>query len=248
MAYTELSRLKRFATTAKRRGLRVDAAHTSERSAEEAPPFLCPVCEDGSIVQEICPRCEVEMRPTVGTLILREASTRARPMTGRSAMMFGLGLVGVVGAPASLVVQGWARGGESFDSAFLMLAAAALVIVPASLLALVEPWSRVTAMWRARASHRQAAARAKRAASFDGSTGEDRSFRARVQLDGCNVTFVGSDERVRLRMGSGVRVLGDDGERNVIGDGEDVEVVGAVQRHDGDLVFDGAQPLEVWVR
>ena len=99
------------AVTAKRRRLRVDAAHGRTQREESTFAFACPECGEGSAVQPECPRCHIEMRDTACSVELPRRA-HARSAVGYSASNFLvpiaciLGVLGVAGLFVFFKYQG----------------------------------------------------------------------------------------------------------------------------------------------
>lgn len=251
--------------TAKRRRLRVDSAHGRADREESVFAFACPECGEGSGFETECPRCDVAMRPTATSVELPRRSD------ARTAVRHGV-LLGVVPALAAL--------GTLFTLLFAVLAAdgnvgpahsylayaiiAMLILLPLAMLppAALAAWAKLNARLEWAQIQREARARVGDTKPTDPSDAvEDPDpirVRGRVRIENGGVRVCDERTGVRVPLTPQVRVLGDEGERFVLTDGEEVDAVGYGIRRlgagegyrdtRGELELDGSRPVELWIR
>ncbi|MBX3273217.1 MAG: hypothetical protein KF729_23330 [Sandaracinaceae bacterium] len=257
MSYTPILKAANKVQAHNVRRLRIDAAHTAHRE-EGALPFVCPVCDDGSAVPTSCLRCEVPMRELAKSVRLPRASD-ATDQTTRSLGAAALGLGVLLCTPAIGVYAVAAMNGHRIDWA-LGLGALALLAALTPLI-LANRWPGWRQRWRERRHRRAAEARAAEVPAVSPADAPERALvRVRGHLRVADGAVHVEDDRgcVRVPVGPLVRVVADDGERFVLSDGEEVEVVGfsvralgageAYRDTRGPLAFDETRPVDVLVR
>ncbi|MEQ9645442.1 MAG: hypothetical protein RLO52_08135 [Sandaracinaceae bacterium] len=267
--YTQIYQSTR-AVAAQRRGLRIDSAHGAVDREQGSFPFSCPTCGEGAVVQTTCFRCDVDMRPAGKSVQIPRPA--AQDETRRSAGMAALGLGVAFGVPAVLfaattsidaqlgsLMHATERGAGMWALALVAPAALAVALL---LLASWLPRVRRRARWLAglRSARRVLGSTPSVAPSAAPDHAEAAvRVRGRVRVvDGALHVYDG-DAYVRVPLSTRVRVISaDDQPCFVLSDGEEVEVLGRGGRglgagegyRDvlGPFTFDGASPVQIYVR
>lgn len=245
--------------------LRVDAG---DGEALEPFPFACPECEEGAVVATDCPRCGVEMRSNASTIRMpRRSDATDRTQRSLTGPALALGVASLVPAVLWIATSAmdWASGevgyggvqGSLLWSAVLV----ALTLGAGALIGLGQAWPGISRRLASRGRLRSMRARADAlpvaAPTRLGDVGDPVRIVGRVVVEDGVLRVTDGACRVRVPVDSRVRVFASDGERHVLSESEEVEVVGVGRRVlgagdgyrdvEGEFVFD-PRGCEVWVR
>lgn len=255
--YTTIARFARMSARSRGQarpayqGGRLERAAAGPRPADDAA-YRCPECGDGSVVPADCVRCEVPMYRREGAIELpRRAGASTRPRRAKKGLLIGAAALSaiVLGAVGAALILGTSPVPSHFGTnldptaapAYAGYAVFMTTVFGAIFLGVYAAGEDLgggfLASLRARLGLRSRRRRMARVAQApmralpDMTEGPVR-VRGRVRVRGDDGTFEVFDgaARVRVRVGPELSVFDEEGERRVLEDGAEVELVGVGHR------------------